>query len=173
MALMEVPSLTHLPFCTQRPSAPETWTSGQLSAAREWPPPLRAWGGQPRGPGWGWWWGSGLGVVSGAGLRVVWGGRAGSHGGLGAEVVGLGGEQAPWAGEELGLIPTGAWLEVAVGPGTPPPALLARTQTPGLQWAASPHPASVPLSHSTPPQPSRLPSPSGRSPGSSPGPSPQ
>lgn len=59
-------------------------------------------------------------------------GRLGVMWGLRAEVDGLGGEQAPWAGEELGLIPTGAWLEVAVGPGTPPPALLAPHTDPGV-----------------------------------------
>lgn len=33
-----------LPLCTQRPLARETWTSDQLSAAREWLSILRVWG---------------------------------------------------------------------------------------------------------------------------------
>lgn len=68
-----------------------------------------------------------------------------------AEVDGHGGEQAPQAGEELVLTPTGAWLEVVVGSGTLAPALRALYTDPrGLRQAKSHHLASVPSCHYAP-----------------------
>lgn len=69
-----------------------------------------------------------------------------------------GGSKLSWADEELGLTPTGAWLEVVVGSGTPPLALPAPYTDPGgLRWAGIPQLASVPSSYSILPTPTPKP----------------
>lgn len=63
--------------------------------------------------------------------------------------MGTGESKLPWAGEELGLTPTGAWLEEVVGSGTPPPTLYSDPK--GSELGREPPSGQCPfLTHSSP-----------------------
>lgn len=121
------------PFpCLTSLSAPRGRWSWRLGPPIGIPPHVS--GSLSLGPGGGHRWG-----LRPLGIRA--GSDVGGNAGTGMKLVGKGESKLPWAGEELVLTPTGAWLEVVGGSGTPLPAPTCPVRRP-----REPPPASVPSS---------------------------